>query len=135
MFNVLKIAGSGLTASSLQLSVTANNLANINTTQGVGGQPFRAQNVILSARSAPATGSDVGIGQGVQVNAIVPSQSALTTVYNPTSPLANAKGFVTYSNVSLQTEMPNLIQASSAYSANVTAFNAGKTIDHQAVHL
>jgi flagellar basal-body rod protein FlgC len=49
-------------------------------------------------------------------------------VYDPSHPDADENGYVTYPNVNTVTEMTDLIDASRAYEANVTAFNASKNI-------
>ena len=49
-------------------------------------------------------------------------------VYDPTNPDADENGYVSYPNVDTVTEMTNMIDASRAYEANVTAFNAAKAI-------
>ena len=49
-------------------------------------------------------------------------------VYEPSNPDADEEGYVTYPNVNTVTEMTNLIDASRAYEANVTAFNATKNM-------
>ncbi|MBR4182797.1 MAG: flagellar basal body rod protein FlgC, partial [Lachnospiraceae bacterium] len=46
--------------------------------------------------------------------------------YDPSHPDADENGYVTYPNVNIVTEMTNLIDASRAYEANVTAFQASK---------
>lgn len=135
MLNLMHIASTGLSASQVQLSTTANNLANMETTNGPNGQPYRAEDVLLKNNRPAKTGPDAGVGKGVDVTGIAQSRAPFTPAYDPTSPLANAKGDVMYPNVSLQSEMPNLIQASSAYSANATAFTAAKTVDAQALKL
>lgn len=135
MFDGMQISASGLTAESLRLSVTADNLANIDTTAGAGGQPYRRQFVLLAPRLAPASGPDAGVGQGVRVTAILPDLSPYKVVYDPQSPLANAQGNVLYPNVHLTTEMVDLIAASRAYQANVTAFNAAKAMDVKVLSL
>ena len=48
--------------------------------------------------------------------------------YDPSHPDADENGYVTYPNVDSVTEMTNLISASRAYEANVTAFNATKAM-------
>ena len=52
----------------------------------------------------------------------------MNKVYDPSHPDADENGYVTYPNVNTVTEMTNLIDASRAYEANATAFNASKTI-------
>jgi flagellar basal-body rod protein FlgC len=123
MFTGLSIPGSALTAETLRMSVIAENLANIDTTATPGGGPYRRQFVVLSARA----GGPQGIGDGVEVAAVLPDPSPFKVVYDPQNPLADAQGNVLYPNVHLATEMVDLIAASRAYSANATAFNAVKS--------
>ena len=66
---------------------------------------------------------------GVKVVAIVEDEeTAMNMVYDPSHPDADEDGYVTYPNVNTVTEMTNLIDASRAYEANVTAFNASKSL-------
>ena len=48
--------------------------------------------------------------------------------YDPSHPDADENGYVTYPNVNTVTEMTNLIDSSRAYEANVTAFEAVKSM-------
>ena len=69
------------------------------------------------------------IGNGVKVTSIVDDTStAMKKVYDPSHPDADEDGYVLYPNVNTVTEMTNLIDASRAYEANVTAFNASKSM-------
>lgn len=52
----------------------------------------------------------------------------MSKVYDPAHPDADEDGYVTYPNVNVVTEMTNLIDASRSYEANVTAFNASKSM-------
>jgi flagellar basal-body rod protein FlgC len=54
MFDALDISASGLTAERLRMDVTAQNLANAQTTRGADGQPYRRKEVVL-AESPPAS--------------------------------------------------------------------------------
>jgi flagellar basal-body rod protein FlgC len=49
-------------------------------------------------------------------------------VYDPGHPDANAEGYVSMPNVDPVTEMVDLIAASRAYEANVTAMQTAKTM-------
>ncbi len=135
MFDALKISASGLTAESTRLGVIANNLANVDTTTTPQGGPYRREFVLLSAVPGSPTGANPHIGQGVVVSAILQDPSPFKTVYDPTSPLANAKGNVLYPNVNLATEMVDMIDATSAYQANSSAFTADKTMALKALTL
>lgn len=135
MFDAMHIAATGLTAESLRLGVIANNLANADTTATPNGGPYRREFVVLQATPPAAHGPNRGVGQGVVVSAILPDMSPLKSVYNPTSPLANAQGNVLYPNVHLSVEMVDMIDASRAYQANSTAFTAAKSMDVKALTL
>ena len=55
----------------------------------------------------------------------------MNKVYDPTHPDADDDGYVLYPNVNIVTEMTNLIDASRAYEANTTAFEASKKMAQQ----
>ena len=58
--------------------------------------------------------------------AIAEDQTPLKRVYDPGHPDADAQGYVAMPNVDPVTEMVDLITASRAYEANVTAMQAAK---------
>ena len=59
---------------------------------------------------------------------IVEDPSDLKLVYDPTHPDANENGYVELPNVDTIKEMADAMAATQAYAANVTAFNALKTV-------
>ena len=63
---------------------------------------------------------------GVQVAGIAQDPAAPRMIYDPGHPDANAQGYVAMPNVNPVTEMVDLISASRAYEANVTAMQAAK---------
>lgn len=132
MFDGMQISATGLTAENLRLSVVADNLANQDTTNGPGNQPYRSQFVVLRSLK-PQPGHRVG--RGVAVQAVLPSLDPFTMTYDPGSPNANAQGDVRTSNVHLATQMTDLIAATAAYNANATAFNAAKAMEAKALTL
>ena len=135
MFDAMQISASGLTAESLRLDVIANNLANADTTQTPQGGPYRSEFVVFSPISAPSSGPNANIGQGVVVSAILPDLSPFQVVYDPTNPQANAPGDVLYPNVNLATQMVDMVEASQAYQANSSAFTASKATVLQALNI
>jgi flagellar basal-body rod protein FlgC len=137
MFDALNVSATGLTAERLRMDVTAENLANAQTTRGADGQPYRRKEVVLSEVSSGGFGSQlakaVGAGSaagsqpgGVEVSAITQDATPGKLVYDPGHPDADAKGYVRMPNVDTVAEMVDLISASRAYEANVTAMNAAK---------
>lgn len=133
MFDGVSIASTGLIAESTRLSLVANNLANADSTVTPGGGPYRSEYVVFKSAAAPQSGPNQGIGQGVMVNGIYQDQTPFKVVYDPSSPQANAQGNVLYPNVNLQTQMVDMIEASQAYQANVSSFNASKAMDVKAL--
>lgn len=68
-------------------------------------------------------------GNGVRVNGLYEDyETEMNMVYDPSHPDADENGYVTYPNVNIITEMTNMIDASRAYEANATAFNATKAM-------
>jgi len=126
MFDALEISGTGLTAQRLRMDVTAENLANAQSTN------YRRKEVVL--QQAQAGGSSFGATldaastRGVEVAGVVQDSSPGKRVYDPGNPAADAKGYVTMPNVDSVTEMVDLIGSSRAYEANVTAMQTAKTI-------
>ena len=47
LFDSINAAGSALTAERLRMDVTAENLANAQSTRGADGQPYRRKEVVL----------------------------------------------------------------------------------------
>jgi flagellar basal-body rod protein FlgC len=134
LFGGLEISASGLTAERLRMDVTAENLANAQTTRGANGQAYRRKEVVLQetpgsfgASLTAAMGSGSGSSGGVQVAGIVQDTTTpLKRVYDPGHPDADAQGYVSMPNVDTVTEMVDLISAQRAYEANVTAMQSAK---------
>jgi flagellar basal-body rod protein FlgC len=72
---------------------------------------------------------------GVEVTGIVEDNSLPTVKYEPSNPLADENGFVKMSNVNVLNEMVDMISASRAYEANVTAIDATKTMIKKAISI
>ena len=69
------------------------------------------------------------MGNGVKVSKLTEDyESDYIMKYDPSHPDADENGYVSYPNVNIVTEMTNLIDASRAYEANATAFDASKAI-------
>ena len=138
LFDAIDAAGSGLTAERLRMDVTAENLANAQTTRGADGGPYRRKEVVLRERgagfgatlaSAMGSGRSSGAGVGgVEVAAIETDQGQPRLVFDPGHPDADARGYVAMPNVNPVTEMVDLISAQRAYEANVTAIQTAKSM-------
>ena len=144
LFGGLEISASGLTAERLRMDVTAENLANAQTTRGANGQPYRRKEVVLqetpgsfgASLSTAMGGGKGGSTGGVQVAGVVEDTATpLKRVYDPGHPDADAQGYVSMPNVDTVTEMVDLISAQRAYEANVTAMQAAKQMFSKTLEL
>lgn len=135
MFDAMQITSTALSAESVRLDLVANNLANATTTKTSSGFPYQSESAVLASLPAPSQGADAGIGQGVVVSAILSSQAPFPETYDPSSPLANAQGYVAEPNVSLSAQMVDMAEASQAYQANANAFTADKNMVLKALTL
>lgn len=147
------ISAIGMNIERTRVDVAALNLANANTVQGVGGVNFQPLRVIAESRAASvaATGSDesaafgalVSQGLGAQDLAaggapfvqVVPTNAPLRLVYEPSHPLANDKGYVSYAAVDTATEMVSMMSATRAYEANVSAMNTTRMLALRALDI
>ncbi|MFO7172316.1 MAG: flagellar basal body rod protein FlgC [Bacillota bacterium] len=153
-FRILEISASSLTAERFRMEVIANNIANANTTRTERGGPYRRRVAVLAAREEapapfsewlsramaqvgvrdfrppgiPGAGAEVAgqVGAGVRVVAVGEDPRPLPLRYDPTHPDADANGYVQMPNVDPLLEMVDLISASRAYEANVTAFTTAR---------
>ena len=136
LFDSIDISGSALSAERLRMDVTAENLANANTTRGADGGAYRRKTVVLTQQAPQSSfgttlAAEMRRGEkpaGVQVAAIAEDTTPNRRVYDPGHPDADQQGYVEMPNVDSVSEMVDLISASRAYEANVTAMQAAKTL-------
>lgn len=136
VFGAMNVSATGMTAQSVRRDIISQNIANVNTTRDANGQPYKKKNVIFEEKSVTSfdmaldlSMGATGVGlDGVKVTKIVEDNSEGRKVYDPSHPDADEEGYVTYPNVNVVQEMTDLIDASRAYEANVTAFNATKAM-------
>jgi len=132
MFSVMDVSASGLYAERTRMRVIANNLANSESfVRGADGKmaPYRRQQVVFSL------GSSAGTKEGVSVASVVPDMSEFRRVYDPSHPYAGPDGYVNMPNVNPIVEMIDMMEASRAYEANVTALDATKNIINSALRI
>jgi flagellar basal-body rod protein FlgC len=145
MYAALGISATGLAAERLRMDVIANNLANADSTKGVG-DAYRRKVVTMSpapdgaqfALPRPAgIESTAGAADlhGVAVNGIVEDPTPLRRVYEPGHPDADGEGYVTRPNVDAVTEMVDMVAATRAFQANVTAFEATKSMARDSLRI
>jgi flagellar basal-body rod protein FlgC len=141
LFDAIDTAASGLSAERMRMDVTAENLANAQTTRGADGQPYRRKVVVLqeagggfgaslngALRGGRGGSGGSGANAGVRVAAVTQDTTPNRLVYDPGHPDADARGYVSMPNVQPVAEMVDLIGASRGYEANVTVMQTAKTM-------
>lgn len=135
IFQALNISATGMTAERFRTDIIAENIANINTTRNEDDEPYRRKVVTFAEKKVtPFTeyyshARNRLVGNGVKVFTVTEDYTTdLVMRYDPSNPDADENGYVTYPNVNTVTELTNLIDASRAYEANATAFNASKSM-------
>lgn len=140
-FTALESSASALTAQRLRMDTISENIANANTTRTEDGTPYRRKTVIFEAVDTPFSSylskasRERLSGGGVRVSAIVQDTSPFKSVYDPGHPDADENGMVQMPNVDVITEMVNMISATRAYEANVTAINNTKAMASKALEI
>ncbi|HED4768715.1 TPA: flagellar basal body rod protein FlgC [Campylobacter jejuni] len=153
------ISGYGLSAQRFRMNVISSNIANANTTRTAEGGPYRRRKVIFKATdfdkllnerinkdnnflkyenplNDPSSPEEAKPAiQSVVVDKVVRDDKDFRMKYDPSHPDANAEGYVAYPNVNPVIEMADLIEATRAYQANVSAFTSAKTIAQSAIDL
>lgn len=138
-FNSINVSASGLTAERLRMDLISENIANANVTRTPSGTPYRRKVAIFRSQEADSFQAILSgktlTGNGVEIAGIVEDQSPFKKEYNPDHPDADLDGYVNLPNVEVVNEMINLISASRAYEANITAVNTTKAMAMKALEI
>lgn len=137
-FTSMEVSASGLAAERERMNVASSNLANVSTTRSDEGGPYKRRDVVLQTAEpdfqlvgARAAGT-VPV-RGVEIASIDKDQKPPRLEYDPGHPDADAKGYVAYPNVNAVEEMVDMITASRAYEAGVTAMTAAVSMAERAL--
>jgi len=161
IFSSLNISGSGMSVQRLRMNATAENIANAETTRTPEGGPYSRKRVIVKSNDIP-TGF-AGELNRAKVNLLRTSdehrtnarrysindldvshasgkvyqspQAPVKMVYDPSHPDADNDGYVAMPDINVVTEMVNMMSASRAFEANVTAVNATKGMIAEALKI
>jgi len=153
------ISSYGLSAQRFRMDVISSNIANANTTRTSEGGPYQRKDVVFKAIDFKKTlnakiASDNNMLEyenplddpflqedanpaimSVKVDKVVRDESEFRYKYEPSHPDANEEGYVAYPNINPVIEMSNLVEATRAYQANVSAFQSAKSIAQSAIDI
>ncbi len=144
LLTAIKISAKGLSAERTRVNIASMNLANAHVTRTVDGGPYRAKSVIFKAVPvaqeedspfAQALDKELQSLQAVEVDQIVDDPEPFQEVYDPNHPDADERGIVLLPNVNVMEQMVDLMTASRAYEAGVTAIDTAKAMAAKAMEI
>jgi flagellar basal-body rod protein FlgC len=133
----VKAGASALAAERMRIEVAVSNLANAESTRGPDGQAYKRRDVVLQSTTVQDFDETLGRASavGVEVAAVVEDQGPARRRYEPSHPDADAEGYVTLPNVDPAEEMVDMLSASRAYQANLTAIGLIRDLVQRALDL
>lgn len=164
LFKSMGISSEGLNAQKTYMETISLNLANFKTTRTESGGAYRRKTVRFSRESGDSgfssmlagrlreksgvyathlahfrnlnPGPQASFPEGKAVSAAVhDDQRPFQMVFDPSHPDANGDGYVNFPNINVFEEMVNMTKAVRGYEANITAFNAAKSMALKALEI
>ena len=124
----IEISAAGMRAQRARMDLIAANVANVDTTSArvEGGRhvPYRRRFAVMLE----------GAG-GIPVVHVREDRSEFRTEFQPGHPHASDAGMVSFPNVNLTAETVDMIAASRAYEANLTAVEVAKAMNQSALRI
>ena len=127
--NSLNITGSALTAERYKTDVILQNIANQNVAASSAEEAYQRKQVVFQERAMTFDEQLQKVsGGGVRVSETVELGEDVNPVYDPDNPEADEDGYVYYPNVNNSEEQVDLLEATRAYEANLTALSVVKAM-------
>lgn len=133
-FSSMNVSSSALTAGRTRMNLISSNLANANATRTPEGGPYKRKDAVFAAApienpfNRVLDGATAQQVRRVEVSEIVEDKNPPRMQFEPSHPDANPQGYVAMPNVNVVEEMADMIGATRAYEANVTAVQAAKSM-------
>lgn len=126
VFDSMEVLSSGMHAEQTRLDITNSNMVNAKTTRTADGGPYKRKDPVFAAVASGADPFGVqlsGALNSVSVEQIVDDTRDPRKVYDPSHPDAGGDGYVSMPNISVVEEMVNMLSATRAYEAQLTAMH------------
>ncbi len=138
LFNAIGASASALAAERSRIEVAVSNMANAESTRSANGEPYRRRDVVLT--TDPIESFDTVLGRstgavGVKVADILEDQAPFPRRYEPAHPDADADGYVAVPNVDVPEQMVDMLSATRAYQANLSAIGLIRDMINRAMDL
>ncbi len=161
LFKTMQISALALQAEKAHLAVTAENIANANTTRTENGTPYKRKVLVKRAiqqrplfsnfldranlsmrtsnanhiRQATYEKSDFLFRGFADIQLDIVEKNQTKKIFDPNHPDADAQGFVEYPDINVVSEMLELITASRSYEANLTVMEAAKNLARRSLEI
>ncbi len=141
IFTTFDIAASGLKAQTTRLNTVSANLANAETTSTPEGGPYKKKSVVFQTEKLPfkehldASVQSREHALGVKVAKIIEDTSPPQRIFDPSHPDAKEDGYVELPNISVFTEMVDMMSATRSYEANTTTIKSAKRMAMKALEI
>ncbi|KQW70476.1 flagellar basal-body rod protein FlgC [Phenylobacterium sp. Root77] len=123
------IAATALRAQQARMRVIAENMANAQSvSRQPGGDPYRRQVPVFTPYKTDA-------GQGVRVARVEPDRKDFRSVYDPSHPSADDKGYVKLPNVDTLVEALDMKEAQRAYEANLNVIETARAMEQRTLDI
>jgi flagellar basal-body rod protein FlgC len=150
LFASFDISGQGMTVQRMRLSSVAKNIANVNTTKDVNGEPYQREVVVV--RAIPGSPFEDELEDQIEMKrtskdhapnaypgTYPPDYSVLKAktakdnspprlVFDPNHPDADDDGYVKMPNINIVTEMVEMITAQRGFEANTGVVESVKNV-------
>ena len=127
----MRLATSGMKAQSARMRVTAENLANVESTAQVpGGDPYRRKTITFAGKRDRELGAEF-----VAVKSYGLDRGDFELRYEPGHPAADAAGYVKYPNVNAFIELMDMREAQRSYEANLSALGGARSLQRKTIDL
>ena len=141
MINILTgidSTSSALNAERIRMDVVSQNIANVNTTRGPDGKPYTRHQVVFEAvlnDQFASTSPPESRPLEVRVPRVELDRRPARLVHQPNHPHADANGMVSLPNINMYEEMVDLMSASRAYEANLSAVKTARSMALQTLSI
>ncbi len=156
IFSTFDISGQGMSIQRKRLAAVAKNIANVNTTKGPDGQPYKREIVTVKAGGNNSFSNELktqlsigGTNNSLGGTSFLSNQSSPDTileaqtefdsstrmVYDPSHPHADKEGYVKMPNINIVTEMVEMISAQKSFEANTGVIESAKNIARDSLEI
>jgi len=125
-FNVIGVAGTGVTVYRKWLDAVSDNIANMDNVSRTSDKAFQARYVMAQ---------EAQDGNGAQVGGVAFGSAEGVVVHDPDNPLADTDGNVRRPDIDLGAQMAQMMMAQRAYQANLSVVDRAKESYTAAINL